>query len=672
MNRQERASEPSMEEILASIRKIIAEEPAVRPDRHSDSAIVAPLPSNPLFKPAFAVPASGSEARERSRDTQAERSKPAADHSPAAITLPSPASASLSLSPSFGQPASLSPASQPAATAPAPVAPMLAAPNGASPGRAPHAHVAEAAPLPPFGRLAEALRAPASSSVPAGAPLEPDLADLLTNPLFGVTTNGAGPPTPSASPAPPLSSSKIEIPSPLVRASDEAALRTPPDLADESWAVWRNSPAKSAPSAFAILSGQADPLPTSTVPFTGAAPPPPPVAHTAPARPSFYPPASSPAQNIPAPPAAPSAPPKSSASNGGDSIGRELGLAAMETPAAARAIAGSNGTALHPANGSHLEAAAAQAQAPVAQVADRATKPGPVVIAAMPMPEASPSRAGSDGRPSLGSSVSVPSASSALPPSTLETRLTALARGTSQGDTSPKAEASVPLPPRSIAFGSSFDGPAAAVPAAATPETTLQHTEAETSAAGATALGALAAGLAVASVEPKAGAHVEPKAAVHVEPKAAVHVEPKAAHQIEPKANADVEPKAAARAVPKAATPVEPAAATSETPRSAAAAAALAGASEPVSAGSGSILAAFAAAQAMKPPATAPQPSTGSGSDTPAGQAAPVRTLEDAVADLLRPMLQQWLTDNMPRIIEKALRVETVRATADAARPPGG
>jgi cell pole-organizing protein PopZ len=41
--------------------------------------------------------------------------------------------------------------------------------------------------------------------------------------------------------------------------------------------------------------------------------------------------------------------------------------------------------------------------------------------------------------------------------------------------------------------------------------------------------------------------------------------------------------------------------------------------------------------------------------------AAAGRTLEDAVADMLRPMLQQWVADNMPRIIEKALRVEVAR-----------
>jgi len=49
--------------------------------------------------------------------------------------------------------------------------------------------------------------------------------------------------------------------------------------------------------------------------------------------------------------------------------------------------------------------------------------------------------------------------------------------------------------------------------------------------------------------------------------------------------------------------------------------------------------------------------------------AAPIRTLEDAIADMLRPMLQQWVADNMPRIIEKALRVEVANTTK---KPPGG
>jgi cell pole-organizing protein PopZ len=44
---------------------------------------------------------------------------------------------------------------------------------------------------------------------------------------------------------------------------------------------------------------------------------------------------------------------------------------------------------------------------------------------------------------------------------------------------------------------------------------------------------------------------------------------------------------------------------------------------------------------------------------------APARTLEDAVADMLKPMLQRWLSDNMPRIIERALSIEASRGGRD-------
>lgn len=41
-----------------------------------------------------------------------------------------------------------------------------------------------------------------------------------------------------------------------------------------------------------------------------------------------------------------------------------------------------------------------------------------------------------------------------------------------------------------------------------------------------------------------------------------------------------------------------------------------------------------------------------------AGGAIGVRTVEDIVAELLRPMLREWLAENMPRMVEKALRIE--------------
>jgi cell pole-organizing protein PopZ len=44
--------------------------------------------------------------------------------------------------------------------------------------------------------------------------------------------------------------------------------------------------------------------------------------------------------------------------------------------------------------------------------------------------------------------------------------------------------------------------------------------------------------------------------------------------------------------------------------------------------------------------------------------AAGVQTLEDTVARLLRPMLRQWLDDNMPRIVEKAFKEELAAQAA--------
>ncbi|MBN8911255.1 MAG: DUF2497 domain-containing protein, partial [Rhizobiales bacterium] len=45
--------------------------------------------------------------------------------------------------------------------------------------------------------------------------------------------------------------------------------------------------------------------------------------------------------------------------------------------------------------------------------------------------------------------------------------------------------------------------------------------------------------------------------------------------------------------------------------------------------------------------------------------------LEDAVADMLRPMLQQWVAENMPRIIERALRTEVAQSVQPRNKPPG-
>ncbi len=43
--------------------------------------------------------------------------------------------------------------------------------------------------------------------------------------------------------------------------------------------------------------------------------------------------------------------------------------------------------------------------------------------------------------------------------------------------------------------------------------------------------------------------------------------------------------------------------------------------------------------------------------------------MEDATADLLRPMLRQWLADNMPRMVEKALHIEIAESVKTPKKP---
>ncbi|MGE5267751.1 MAG: DUF2497 domain-containing protein [Deltaproteobacteria bacterium] len=59
-------------------------------------------------------------------------------------------------------------------------------------------------------------------------------------------------------------------------------------------------------------------------------------------------------------------------------------------------------------------------------------------------------------------------------------------------------------------------------------------------------------------------------------------------------------------------------------------------------------------------PAARPQPGLPAvapiASDTQPGPQTAGRTLEDVVADMLRPMLEKWIDENMPRIVERALQ----------------
>jgi uncharacterized protein len=60
---------------------------------------------------------------------------------------------------------------------------------------------------------------------------------------------------------------------------------------------------------------------------------------------------------------------------------------------------------------------------------------------------------------------------------------------------------------------------------------------------------------------------------------------------------------------------------------------------------------------------------SGSQTSSAAASGAPVGTIEDATADLLRPMLRQWLAENMPRMVEKALHIEVAESVKGVRKP---
>lgn len=65
-------------------------------------------------------------------------------------------------------------------------------------------------------------------------------------------------------------------------------------------------------------------------------------------------------------------------------------------------------------------------------------------------------------------------------------------------------------------------------------------------------------------------------------------------------------------------------------------------------------------APVMEPPRpVAPPPVAVS---APVHAPSPAGGIEDATADLLRPMLRQWLSENMPRMVEKALSIELAQS----------
>ena len=67
-------------------------------------------------------------------------------------------------------------------------------------------------------------------------------------------------------------------------------------------------------------------------------------------------------------------------------------------------------------------------------------------------------------------------------------------------------------------------------------------------------------------------------------------------------------------------------------------------------------------AVAVAPTVPQSQPTVAPVPTAPGTEASDNASLEDTMADLLRPMLRQWLDTNMPRIVERALRVEMAKS----------
>ena len=89
------------------------------------------------------------------------------------------------------------------------------------------------------------------------------------------------------------------------------------------------------------------------------------------------------------------------------------------------------------------------------------------------------------------------------------------------------------------------------------------------------------------------------------------------------------------------------------------------------------MLAGLTALVAQQPPVTPAPPATAVAAP-PSTSIAPVerplvgvRTIEDMVAELLRPMLREWLEANMPRMVEKALRIELAEGLKTINQMPG-
>ncbi len=191
--------------------------------------------------------------------------------------------------------------------------------------------------------------------------------------------------------------------------------------------------------------------------------------------------------------------------------------------------------------------------------------------------------------------------------------------------------------------------------------------EADTNAAVASALGALAAGLAASSAKPAAATQAKPAEPVAAQPAAAKSQQPDLVKGLSMAAAARPEalPVAEVLASTHAASPLPPVGTTAAPlPKLKAEPEIAATASSPVATP-------VTAAIPVAPDATQPSEAFLALASTQSapramlpsvigqhGMFEPESPLDDTVAELLRPMLRQWLADNMPRIVEKALRIE--------------
>jgi uncharacterized protein len=87
---------------------------------------------------------------------------------------------------------------------------------------------------------------------------------------------------------------------------------------------------------------------------------------------------------------------------------------------------------------------------------------------------------------------------------------------------------------------------------------------------------------------------------------------------------------------------------------------------EPPAADAGRLLSKASAQAAAAAFARLDAPPQGDSAGSPAGSGAP--SLDDIVRDALRPLLQRWLDEHLPALVERLVREEIARVAQDAGR----